>query len=99
MNNVLTKVFTVTFVTGDGASAAPEAQTVVLNAKATAPADPTKTGYNFQGWFAEGATAAFDFDTAITADITLTAGWSQKVVKMVVGETTTYYDYSCYFVS
>jgi uncharacterized repeat protein (TIGR02543 family) len=70
-----------------------ESPTVALNAKATEPDPaPTKTGNDFLGWFAEGATAAFDFNTAITADVTLTAGWSQKAVKMVVGGETSYYD-------
>lgn len=43
------------------------------------PADPTREGYTFKGWFtaAEGG-SAFDFATAITGDITLYAQWEKK---------------------
>ena len=49
-------------------------QTVAEGEKASKPTDPTKTGYTFAGWY-NGETA-FDFNTAITANITLTAKWS-----------------------
>ena len=40
------------------------------------PEEPTRSGYDFQGWFtdANGVTE-FDFDTGITADLTLSAKW------------------------
>ncbi len=45
---------------------------------AEAPQAPEKEGYAFEGWFAEGGEAAFDFEnTPITADITLTARWTK----------------------
>lgn len=66
--------YTVTFDTDGGSAIA--AQTVIEGEKATKPADPTKTGYTFAGWFKDGA--AYDFDTAVTADITLTAQWNIK---------------------
>lgn len=50
---------------------------VVDNQKVTKPADPTKTGYNFLGWY-EGDTK-FDFNTAITADTKLYAKWEKNV--------------------
>ena len=72
--------FTVSF---DAAGGSPEPgdQTVAANGFATAPSPaPTKTGYTLDGWFAPGATAAFDFvATAITANITLTAQWTAQV--------------------
>ena len=37
------------------------------------PADPALEGYEFKGWMLDGA--AYDFDTPVTADITLTASW------------------------
>ncbi|WP_297393696.1 S-layer homology domain-containing protein [uncultured Peptoniphilus sp.] len=55
---------------------------VVKDEKVPKPADPTKTGYNFLGWY-EGDTK-FDFNTAITADKTLTAKWEAKPVVPVV---------------
>ena len=62
--------FTVTFSV-DGATTT---QTVEENAKATKPTDPTKNGYTFTGWY--NGDSKFDFDTAITANVTLTAKWT-----------------------
>ncbi len=40
---------------------------------------PEKIGYVFEYWYAEGEESRFDFEnTAITADITLTAKWKEK---------------------
>ena len=70
---------TVTFET-DGGSAVP-AQTVADGEKAVKPADPTKSGYVFDGWYADAAfSAAFDFDTPITADVTVYAKWTEESV-------------------
>ena len=63
-------VYTVTF-NSDGTETK---RTVAEGEKASKPTDPTKTGYTFAGWY-NGETA-FDFNTAITANITLTAKWS-----------------------
>ena len=43
--------------------------------KVAKPADPTRNGYTFLGWYV--GEAEFDFDTAITADISLTAKWEK----------------------
>lgn len=65
----------VTFET-DGGSAVAQ-QNVAYGDKAVKPADPTKAGYNFDGWYKDAAfTEAFDFNTAITADVTIYAKWS-----------------------
>ena len=68
--------YTVTFVPDNGDENT--TATVKYGAKVTKPAtDPTKTGYTFVGWFADGANTAFDFDkTTITGNITLTAHWT-----------------------
>ncbi len=48
---------------------------------ATKPADPVKTNFTFGGWYTSSdggttlASAAYDFDTNVTADITLYAKW------------------------
>ncbi|HEX5087963.1 MAG TPA: InlB B-repeat-containing protein, partial [Nocardioides sp.] len=44
---------------------------------ATAPAEPTRAGHDFVGWFADGE--AYDFGTAVTGELTLTAHWSKQV--------------------
>ncbi len=46
--------------------------------KAAKPQKPEKTGFDFEGWFAEGEETAFDFEnTLVTADRTLTARWKE----------------------
>ena len=64
-------VYTVTFDSGNGSAVAP--QRVEKGQTATKPADPTKEGYKFLGWYLGGK--EFDFATPITANITLTAQW------------------------
>ena len=62
---------TVTFDSKGGTAVA--SQTVLRGQTAAAPAAPTKVGYTFGGWFAEGAATAFAFTNApITESMTLT---------------------------
>ena len=67
----LAEFWTVTF-DSDGGNAV-EAQRVAKGAKATKPEAPAKSGYAFRGWQLDGED--YDFDTAVTEDITLTATW------------------------
>ena len=67
--------FTVTF-DSDGGSAVEE-QKVAAGEKATEPEDPTKEGFTFDSWLKEDETA-FDFNSAITANITLKAKWTAQ---------------------
>lgn len=77
--------FTVTFNTGEGGSAVPAA-TVAKDAKVAEPEDPTKEGAIFYTWFTEEACQnKYDFDTPVTADLTLYAKW----VKAPAPETQT----------
>ena len=66
-------VYTVTFNTDGGTDVAP--QNVDHGTKATKPANPTKTGYTFAGWYTE-ADTEFDFNTPITSATTLYAKWN-----------------------
>ena len=63
------KEFTVTF--SDGVAS----QKVKEGEKATKPADPVKDGYVFKGWFVNDT--LYDFNSAVTADVTLTAKWEE----------------------
>ncbi len=66
--------YTVIFDSNDGSEVANQA--VVYNLLATAPAAPTKTGYTFDGWYADEAlTEPYIFSTAVIGDITLHARW------------------------
>lgn len=51
-------------------------QTPASGSTVAKPADPTREGYTFAGWFSDAAcTKAYDFATAVTADMTLYAKW------------------------
>ena len=76
------KTYNVSFV-ANGGSETP-AQSVQHGGKATEPADPTRSGYSFAGWFTDKAlTLEYNFSTPVTADLTLYAKWD-KVVKYTV---------------
>ena len=66
-------VYTVTFTTNGGTAVEP--QLVEHGGKATKPANPTKTGYTFAGWYTE-ADTEFDFNTPITSPTTIYAKWN-----------------------
>ncbi|MCI8299532.1 MAG: DUF4982 domain-containing protein, partial [Lachnospiraceae bacterium] len=68
--------FTVTFNADNGSAVT--TQTVTQGSTVQKPADPVKAGYTFAGWYAPGAAAAFDFNTVITSDLTLTAKWTEN---------------------
>ena len=62
----------------NGGSAVDKAKTDE-NGKIERPADPTKEGYIFAGWYSDSKlTKRFDFSTALTADTTLYAKWSEN---------------------
>jgi len=66
--------YTVSFDSKGGSAVS--SQVVVAGNKITKPVAPTRAGYTFAGWYAEGASKPWDFDTPVTADMTLTAHWS-----------------------
>ena len=69
---------TVTF-NANGHGTAPAEQTVESGKTATKPANPSEEGWTFSGWYTDAAcTKFFDFNTAITGDITLYAKWRQN---------------------
>jgi len=66
---------TVTFSTNGGSSILPVQ--VTQGWTAPRPANPTREGYVFVGWYTTpGLTVRFDFDTPITSAITLHARWA-----------------------
>ncbi|HIW75931.1 InlB B-repeat-containing protein [Gordonibacter sp.] len=72
--------FQVTFESNGGSAVA--AQEVESGATVTKPADPTREGYTFAGWFADEAlTKAWDFATdKVTAKTTLYAKWTTQSI-------------------
>lgn len=69
----------VSFSAGDGSKV--DFQTTAANGSVTKPADPTREGYTFAGWYTdEACTEAYDFSVAVTADMTLYAKWVKNAV-------------------
>ena len=66
----------VSFETGEGSKV--DFQTTA-DGKLVKPADPTREGYTFGGWYTdEACTEAYDFSTPVTADMTLYAKWTKN---------------------
>ena len=73
--------YQVTFddATGDAKHDSNVTQVVVATgAKVAKPADPKRDGYDFDGWYIEGTKTKWNFDTAVTSDITLVAHWDEE---------------------
>lgn len=68
--------YTITFVE-NGANEDVADITAAYGEKVVAPAQPTKDGFNFLGWFEDGATTAYVFDTMPLGGATLTAKWEE----------------------
>lgn len=69
------KTYTVTFETQGGSAVSSAA--VKSGDRVVKPADPTRTGYSFNGWYTDAAcTAAYDFSLPVTGELTLYANWT-----------------------
>ena len=66
--------YTVSFDSNGGSAVA--SQSVRYGSKATQPANPTRAGHTFQGWYTARSGGKYDFGTAVTGDVTLYAHWS-----------------------
>ena len=67
----------VSFSAGEGSKV--DFQTTAANGSVAKPADPTREGYTFGGWYTDAAcTKAYDFATAVTSDMTLYAKWTKN---------------------
>ncbi|WP_141005988.1 InlB B-repeat-containing protein [Nocardioides humi] len=71
---------TVTFDPAGGSAVAPVE--VPYGTAVDAPADPTRPGYTFDGWY--DGESAYDFATIVTDDLTLTAHWTLADVATVI---------------
>ena len=69
-NGEVIRAYTVTFQSEGGSEVASQ---IRANTPADQPADPTKEGYTFIGWY--NGESEWDFETPVTADLTLTAKW------------------------
>lgn len=78
--------YTVTFNSNGGSTVS--SQTVTEGNKVTRPKNPTKNGYNFDGWLLNGS--IYDFNSSINDNITLIAKWVQKSYVVKVSEVDQY---------
>lgn len=69
-NGKVIGAYTVTFQSEGGSEVASQ---IRANTPADQPADPTKEGYTFIGWYS--GESEWDFETPVTAVLTLTAKW------------------------
>lgn len=69
-NRKVMGAYTVTFQSEGGSEVASQ---IRANTPADRPADPTKEGYTFIGWY--NGESEWNFETPVTADLTLTAKW------------------------
>lgn len=86
-NENQTKSYTVKFVDGESEIKSVSVEEGKTIADADIPADLTKYGYVFEGWYV--GDVAFDKSAAITADVTYSAKWTKlHTVKFVDGNET-----------
>jgi uncharacterized repeat protein (TIGR02543 family) len=90
LRSVSLSPFIVTFDTGD-----PSETEVAYGYYTTVsePTDPTLDGHVFEGWYTTSAlTTAYDFSTAVTADITLHAKWTELTLTSSAADGKIYTD-------
>jgi len=77
VNKNTNAVYTISFNTNGGNEVV--SQQVVKGEKVERPANPSKEGYEFLGWYLNGK--YFDFETEVEANLTLDAKWKEIVVE------------------
>ena len=83
-------ICTVTF-NANGDTPQPVTQYVSAGSLITEPTAPTKSGYNFDGWYTDAAlTTKWDFEKdTVTASVTLYAGWTEPYGISIAGTPVT----------
>lgn len=76
--NPVMKKYSVTFNSNGGTKVS--TQTVTEGTAAVQPKNPTRSGYNFAGWYL--GTSKYNFSSKISKDIVLTAKWEKKTVSV-----------------
>ena len=78
--------FLVEFIENGGSAVGD--QVIISGQTAKRPNDPTKKGYVFLDWYSdEECTQAYDFDTPVTDNMKIYAGWEEKVEYTVSFDT------------
>lgn len=85
---VKANVVSLTFETNGGSAVDPQVFNLLEAGKATPvkPADPTREGYVFKGWFADAeCTQAFDFTSSLTGNAVAYAKWENAIAPVDPG--------------
>lgn len=73
--------YTITYSLGGASGTAPTESTKIIGQKFNLASTPSRTGYNFTGWSDSTNTYAAGAEYTVgSADVTLTAQWSPKIV-------------------
>ena len=73
--------YTVTFNTNGGSSI--DSLSVEYGRTVTRPSNPTKSGYEFIGWYTDSSlTEEYNFDSPVTKSMTLYAGWAANIYRI-----------------
>ena len=75
--------YTVTFNSNDGTVV--ETQEILENSFVNEPSNPSKEGYEFEYWYLNDESVAYNFTTPVTNNLTLNAKW--KEITVVVEKT------------
>lgn len=76
VNEIGTRNYRVTFDKNDGTVGVYQVQRVNAGEMVSEPIEPTRELYRFTGWYMESAAITkYDFNTPVTSDLTLYAGW------------------------
>ena len=79
--------YNVTFETDGGSDV--ETQVITQGEKVAEPADPTRDGYAFGGWYTNAdCTEAYDFETTVAGEFTLYAKWIEIVDRTITFDDT-----------
>lgn len=80
--------YTIIFNALDGSD--PDSVQADYGTQLTQPADPTRDGYTFGGWYTdEGCTTVYDFNAPVTGNLTLYAKWTQDSGNEDIGHIPT----------
>ena len=92
LNNISpAKTYTVTFDYNYGDKGTYQTVTVEAGDAVDKPVNPTRSGYAFAGWYIDASgNKAYDFGSAINADIILYAKWNKNNSSSSSGSTTEY---------
>lgn len=86
-----TVYYDVTFESNGGSDV--DSQKIKPNGTVKKPANPTKSGFIFDGWYSdEDLTEPYDFKSAVKSDLTLYAGWKKTGGEEPADEYTVTFD-------